>query len=140
MIREATIEDINRVNEIGLLIKDDFANVYKLEDTFNQDYSHVLVYDENGIKGFLQYEDHFEITDIINIAVDKNNQHEGIGYKLIKYLIKNTNADKIMLEVRDDNQNAISLYNKCGFVEIHRRVKYYGDVDAIIMERMIEHV
>jgi ribosomal-protein-alanine N-acetyltransferase len=140
MIREAKLEDINRINEIGLLIKNDFANVYKLEDTFNQDYSHILVYDEDGIKGFLQYEDHFEITDIINIAVDKSNQHEGVGYKLIEYLINNTNADKIMLEVRDDNQNAISLYKKCGFVEIHRRVKYYGDVDAIIMERMVEHV
>ena len=139
MIREALLTDLDDINRIGLLIKKDFENVYKLVNTFEDSYTHILVYEDDGIKGFLQNEDHFEITDIINIAVDESAQHKGIGYQLINYLIDNTKADKIMLEVRKDNDNAIKLYEKCGFKEIHRRIKYYGDIDAIIMERMIIH-
>ena len=39
-------------------------------------------------------------------------------------------------EVRENNERAIHLYEKYGFKEIYRRNKYYGDEDAIIMERM----
>ena len=138
MIREASNQDILRINEIGLLIKDDFNKVFNIEEDLKKDYVHIYVYEENNqILGFLHTEYHFEITDIVNIAVDINNQNKGIGYKLIDYLLNNTESKKIMLEVRESNTNAISLYNKCGFKEIHRRVNYYGNEDAIIMERSI---
>ena len=138
MIREASNQDILRINEIGLLIKEDFDKVFNIEEDLKKDYVHIYVYEEdNQILGFLHTEYHFEITDIVNIAVDINNQHKGIGYKLIDYLFNNTESEKIMLEVRESNTNAISLYNKCGFKEIHRRVNYYGNEDAIIMERSI---
>jgi ribosomal-protein-alanine N-acetyltransferase len=138
MIREASNQDILRINEIGLLIKDDFNKVFNIEEDLKKDYVHIYVYEENNqILGFLHTEYHFEITDIVNIAVDINNQNKGIGYKLIDYLLNNTESKKIMLEVRESNTNAISLYNKCGFKEIHRRVNYYGNEDAIIMERGI---
>ena len=138
MIREASNQDILRINEIGLLIKDDFNKVFNIEEDLKKDYVHIYVYEENNqILGFLHTEYHFEITDIVNIAVDINNQNKGIGYKLIDYLLNNTESKKIMLEVRESNTNAISLYNKCGFKEIHRRKNYYGNEDAIIMERSI---
>ncbi len=138
MIREASNQDILRINEIGLLIKEDFNKVFNIEEDLKKDYVHVYVYEEdNNILGFLHTEFHFEITDIVNIAVDINNQHKGIGYKLIGYLLNNTKSEKIMLEVRESNNNAINLYTKCGFKEIHRRKNYYGNEDAIIMERSI---
>ena len=43
----------------------------------------------------------------------------------------------MMLEVRESNISAIKLYEKVGFEEINRRKKYYGNEDAIIMERII---
>ena len=138
MIREASNQDILRINEIGLLIKEDFDKVFNIEEDLTKDYVHIYVYEEeNKILGFLHTEYHFEITDIVNIAVDINNQHKGIGYKLIEYLLNNTESEKIMLEVRESNTNAINLYDKCGFKEIHRRTNYYGNEDAIIMERGI---
>lgn len=137
MIREYTASDIDAINEIGLLIKDDFKDTYKIAE-LNQEYAHIIVYESNAeVIGFLEYEDHFEITDIINIAVTSNQQNKGIGFSLINYLIDNTKASKLMLEVREDNLSALNLYKKCGFKEIHRRKKYYNDCDAIIMERMI---
>ena len=138
MIRVASNQDINRINEIGLLIKEDFEKVFNIKEELQKDYVQIYVYEEdNNILGFLHTEYHFEITDIVNIAVDINNQNKGIGYELVNYLINNTQSEKIMLEVRESNTNAISLYTKCGFKEIHRRKNYYGNEDAIIMERSI---
>ena len=139
MVREALNQDFNRINEIGLLIKDNFSTIYKLEEDIKNDYVHIYVYEEDNIVlGFIQIEDHFEITDIINIAVDKNYQGQGIGKKLIQYVIDNTKAEKIMLEVKENNIPAIKLYESMGFKEIHRRPNYYGEgIDAIIMERSI---
>ena len=137
MIREYTLTDIDAINEIGKLIKEDFANVYKIAE-LNKDYAGIYVYlEDDKVLGFLQYENHFEITDIINIAVAEVSQNKGIGETLINYLVNNTSADKIMLEVRENNAPALNLYNKCGFIEINRRKKYYDGEDAIIMERKI---
>ena len=139
MVREALNQDFNRINEIGLLIKDNFSTIYKIEEDIKNDYVHIYVYEEdNKVLGFIQIEDHFEITDIINIAVDKDYQGKGIGKKLIQYVIDNTSSDKIMLEVKDINIPAITLYSNMGFNQIHVRPNYYEDgSNAIIMERSI---
>ena len=49
------------------------------------------------------------------------------------------NCEQLFLEVRVDNLPAINLYNKLGFREINRRKNYYGDVDALVMERNIKN-
>lgn len=137
MIRDYTVADIDAINEIGKLIKDDFKDVYKI-DKLNKSYANIYVYLENNqVVGFLQFENHYEITDIINITVDKNSQNKGIGKDLINHLINYTESDKILLEVRENNHQAINLYKKCDFKEISRRKKYYDEEDAIIMERII---
>ncbi len=139
MVREALNQDFNRINEIGLLIKENFSTVYKIDEDIKHDYVHIYVYEENNnILGFIQIEEHFEITDIINIAVDKDYQGKGIGKELIQYVIDNTKSEKIMLEVKANNDPAISLYTNMGFKQIHIRPKYYeGNIDAIIMERSV---
>jgi ribosomal-protein-alanine N-acetyltransferase len=139
MVREALNQDFNRINEIGLLIKENFSTVYKIDEDIKHDYVHIYVYEENNkVLGFIQIEEHFEITDIINIAVDKDYQGKGIGKELIQYIIDNTKSEKIMLEVKANNDPAISLYTNMGFKQIHIRPKYYeGNIDAIIMERSV---
>ena len=137
MIRNATINDIRRIDEIGTLIKEDFVNKYDISSFLNYDYSKLYVYEEEKVIGFIQLEEHFEIIDLINIAVDEEYHGKNIGTKLIEYALSNTNAEKMMLEVRESNISAIKLYEKVGFKEINRRKKYYGNEDAIIMERII---
>lgn len=137
MIREYINKDYESIDSIGSLIKQDFNKIYNIEN-LNKNYANILVYEEgNQVIGFLHFEEHYEIADIMNIAVSINHQNKGIGEELINYLIANTSSNKIMLEVRENNARAISLYNKCGFKEINRRKKYYGDEDAIIMEREV---
>ena len=136
MIRLANKNDLNKINEIGLQIKEDFNKKYDIENFLNLDYGKIYVYEENeSVIGFIQLEEHYEILDIINIAVDKDNHNKNIGTKLIEFSTKDTKAEKIMVEVRESNISAIKLYEKNGFIEIIRRKKYYGNEDAIIMER-----
>jgi ribosomal-protein-alanine N-acetyltransferase len=137
MIRNATINDIKRIDEIGSLIKEDFVNKYDISSFLNYEYSKLYVYEEEKVIGFIQLEEHYEIIDLINIAVDEEYHGKNIGTKLIEYALSNTNAEKMMLEVRESNISAIKLYEKVGFKEINRRKKYYGNEDAIIMERII---
>lgn len=138
MLREITVDDIKIIDKIGSLIKEDFNKKYDIENFINYDYAQIYVYEEDGkVLGFIQVEEHYEILDLINIAVSKNVHGKGIGSKLIQYAIEKSKADKMMLEVRESNTSAIRLYEKNGFKEINRRKKYYGDEDAIIMERVI---
>ena len=52
---------------------------------------------------------------------------EAIHYKVIN----------ITLEVRVSNIRAINLYKKFGFREVALRKYYYGDEDAILMEKQV---
>lgn len=138
MIREYNPKDLEEIDEIGLLIKLDFVKKNCIEERSKLKYVQILVYEEgNIIKGFIEIENHFEITDIINIAVLEKYQNQSIATKLLKYIIENTTSNKLMLEVNETNIKALNFYKKNKFIEINRRKKYYGQNDAIIMERKI---
>ncbi len=138
MVREANINDIDIINKLGLLIEDNFTKVFDINDLLKKDYVHIYVYEEDKVYGFIHLESHFEILDLINIAVDASKQGNNIGTSMLEYAIKEVKCEKVMLEVRESNTKALNLYNKLGFIEINRRKKYYGNEDAIIMERLIQ--
>ena len=136
MIRECHIEDINSINQLGLLINDKFIDVYNINDIIVKDFEYLYVYEEdNNILGFINVEKHFEVLDLINIVVGESVRRKGIASKLIQYIIDNIEHERILLEVNSNNDSAIRLYQKFGFKEINVRKKYYKDGDAIIMER-----
>lgn len=139
MIRKANLSDISKIESIGLLISKDFSTKNNLTERINLDYVQILVYEENDIlKGFIELENHFETTDIINIAVLEEYQNQGIATKLIEYVIANLKQQNIMLEVNAENEKAINFYKRNMFIEINRRKKYYNaQDDAIIMERKL---
>ena len=139
MIRRANYRDLESINIIGRELHDNFDYLFKMENVLNTSYSRVYLYEEEGkVLGFIHVDSHFEIMDLINIIVLKEYQNKGIGNKLLEFVVNNEVYEKIMLEVRESNANAIHLYEKYGFKEIYRRKKYYGEEDAVIMERMKE--
>jgi ribosomal-protein-alanine N-acetyltransferase len=139
MIRRANYRDLESINIIGRELHDNFDYLFKMENVLNTSYSRVYLYEEEGkVLGFIHVDSHFEIMDLINIIVLKEYQNKGIGNKLLEFVVNNEEYEKIMLEVRESNANAIHLYEKYGFKEIYRRKKYYGEEDAVIMERMKE--
>ena len=139
MIRRANYRDLESINIIGRELHDNFDYLFKMENVLNTSYSRVYLYEEEGkVLGFIHVDSHFEIMDLINIIVLKEYQNKGIGNKLLEFVVNNEEYEKIMLEVKESNANAIHLYEKYGFKEIYRRKKYYGEEDAVIMERMKE--
>ena len=65
----------------------------------------------------------------------------GVAAALLATLIgaaKEQRADRILLEVREDNHGALAFYADQGFVEIDRRRRYYRDgATAIVLRRGI---
>jgi len=75
---------------------------------------------------------------IATLAVHPDFRGQRIASKLIKLVLLEAHekgASKAMLEVRASNHAAQSLYNKYGFVIVHRRRRYYYDnkEDALLM-------
>ena len=64
------------------------------------------------------------------------NRRKGIATELMNKMIQEENYSRIMLEVNENNDSAIRLYNKLGFKEISLRDRYYGEDTAIIMEKV----
>ena len=75
--------------------------------------------------------------EIHTIGVDVAYQGHGIGRQLLAALLEHANGGTIFLEVRTDNEAAISLYETVGFVRVGMRRRYYraSGADAYTMRR-----
>ncbi len=139
MVNKIDLSDVERFNELGRFVNDNFQNLFDLASLIGSKADDVYgYYDDNFLVGFIHVSKSFETLEIVNIAVDINKRNRGIGRKLVDFISQlYDDVEKIMLEVRESNNAAINLYKKCGFVEINRRKKYYGDEDAIVMKKVI---
>jgi ribosomal-protein-alanine N-acetyltransferase len=82
-------------------------------------------------------------AELVTIAVDRKWRGKGIGRALLAAAFADlmlSPAQKIFLEVADDNAAAIALYRAHGFAEVGRRSGYYPRPDgtpatALVMSR-----
>ncbi len=141
MVNKVSLSDLERFNELGRLVNDNFVNLFNLASLIASKTDEVYgYYEDNLLLGFIHISKSYETLDIVNIVVDTNKRNIGIGTKLVDYVCcLYDDVDNVMLEVRESNENAIKLYKKCGFEEINRRKKYYGNEDAIIMKKVISN-
>lgn len=68
--------------------------------------------------------------EIENVVVDPNHRRQGIGALLMQLLIKKWHdaaAMALLLEVRESNTAARTLYERHGLREVGRRPAYYRD-------------
>lgn len=128
-IREMQFDDLESVMEIEnanfskpwtetgfftFLIRDDTLFLVAAEDDHILGYCGIVMIQEEG--------------DITNVSVAKNVQNMGIGQRLMEELLMRTKEkgiQKIFLEVRESNQQAIHVYEKIGFKQISIRKNYY---------------
>lgn len=83
-----------------------------------------------------------EEAELLNIAVKPSYQNQGVGQLLLAKVMKQSaeqGAERILLEVRKSNVQALHLYKENFFSELGIRKAYYNNPteDAIIMERII---
>ena len=77
--------------------------------------------------------------DVNTIAVAKEYQGKGFGKQLLDWMLETAKLNgvkELFLDVRADNQAAISLYQKEGFDRIDIRRNYYENkIDALVMRK-----
>lgn len=96
-----------------------------------------LAEDESRLVGFLVWQETDFEAEVLQIAVKKAYQGQGIAIALFAQL---PTDKEIFLEVRKSNQRAQAFYKKEKMVVIAERKAYYHDPveDAIIMKREID--
>ena len=83
----------------------------------------------------------YDGADLEGIVVAKEYRGKGFAKNLIfavEERLKEDEKNRILLEVREGNVPAISLYESVGFKKISVRKKYYSDGEnALVMEKVI---
>ncbi|MGA8257237.1 MAG: ribosomal protein S18-alanine N-acetyltransferase [Nocardioides sp.] len=80
-----------------------------------------------------------DIAELQRIAVTPVSRRTGVASALLEAVIaagRSAGSDRLLLEVREDNQDALRFYAAHDFVEIDRRRRYYRDgATAVVMRR-----
>jgi ribosomal-protein-alanine N-acetyltransferase len=79
-----------------------------------------------------------DVADVMTMAVAPGAQRRGLGRRLLDELVARAEGDGaayLVLEVREDNTAARTLYDARGFELLSTRRRYYqpGDVDAHVL-------
>jgi len=117
-----------------------------IKDCIKSDYHSIVVKKDNEIIGYAFLMAAFDESHLLNMCIDYSQQGNGYGRKMLKYLenICRINLSKIfLLEVRESNPKAQSLYQSFGFKTIGIRKNYYrcvkGRENAIVMTKELLH-
>lgn len=98
----------------------------------------VVAENQKNIVGYILFNQILDEAEIYKIVVSKEFRKKQIAFKIVEFLLdelKKNNVKKIFLEVRKNNIPAISLYKKCGFINIREIIDYYTNPkeDGIMM-------
>lgn len=137
IIEPFTINHIEDVTTIHSQVLDGWSMKGLIGDLANESTeSYVAVYNGKavGFCSFIATED----AELVFICTHPLYRQQGIGQKLLFESIKAlpTSVNSIVLEVRSQNDAAINLYKKMGFVTLGKRRGFYSfpEDDAIVME------
>ena len=98
----------------------------------------VVAENQKNIVGYILFNQILDEAEIYKIVVSKEFRKKQIAFKIVEFLLdelKKNDVKKIFLEVRKSNIPAISLYKKCGFINIREIIDYYTNPkeDGIMM-------
>jgi len=83
-----------------------------------------------------------DVAELQRIAVDRAHRRTSLATALlaeVRALAVDAAADRLLLEVREDNAGAIAFYEGQGFAEIARRRLYYRDgATAVVLSVGLE--
>ena len=121
------------------IIENSFLEKEEVRKEFeNNPYAKFLVLVENNqVIGYLYYSDIYERAEINQFEIQKEYRNQGKGNLLLQEFLKRTDKD-ITLEVREDNNPAIHIYEKNEFQKKAIRKGYYQGKDGLLMEKKKE--
>ena len=146
-LRPMTFADLPSVMvlEEELFAPDTWTAAMYRDELSRPDTRHYLVAEDDGdgspvvvgYAGLIAYDDEAHVA---TLGVAAERQGERIGSLLLDALLAEADrrAPVVLLEVRAENEVALGLYRRRGFVEIGRRRGYYqpSGEDAVVMKRV----
>lgn len=144
-LSQISTDELQQIAQIEAQHFADAWQIAAIEATLGQFGAGVLLaMRDKCVIGYCIYTIVFETAEILRIATCKRYQRQGIGKQMMERLIdlcQTQAVERLLLEVRADNNAAIALYHQEGFAQIDRRKDYYHDqngrVDALILQRTI---
>jgi ribosomal-protein-alanine N-acetyltransferase len=143
-IREMTEDDINSIAELEKeCFSEPWSETSLRDELTNETARFYVLRDGKNLLGYIGANNICNEVYITNVAVNSECRGKGYGKILVNHLIKQSEAERaffITLEVRKSNENAIKLYEKCGFKLIGERKNFYSKPteDALIYTYYIE--
>ena len=136
-INQMTLKDLDEIKENLTSDFDDFwkYEIFK-EELVNNNSKYLVLRYNNEITSFGGIKIILDEANLMDIVTKKDMRHKGFGKILLKELLtlsKKSNCLSITLEVNENNDNAISLYNSFGFKTVGKRKKYYQNGDSAIL-------
>jgi ribosomal-protein-alanine N-acetyltransferase len=80
-----------------------------------------------------------DIAELQRIGVTPALRRTGVATALLDEVVAEapgTGANRLLLEVREDNAGALAFYAERGFIEIDRRPRYYRDGSTAVVLRL----
>jgi len=140
LMRPMRLSDLDTVMEIELRAYPFPWTHGIFRDCLHADYPAWILEQDGRIIGYGMLSVAAGEAHVLNLCVEPKLQRGGHGRRLLRSLLKiarGRGAQRVFLEVRPSNPNAIALYDDEGFNEIGRRPRYYpakqGREDAIVM-------
>lgn len=140
-LRAMTERDLDRAAAIEAVSAITPWSVTTFEHELRIPFSRSLVaeVEGRGVVGFVVWWRIAGEVHLLNLAVAPENRRSGLGRALLGEVLEDgrrAGADRVVLEVADDNASALHLYAATGFSTVGRRRNYYGPGrDAVLMAR-----
>ena len=134
-VQENYIDDIFAIEQSEIIVpwsKDALLDLIRKQNIIFR----VMLKDDIVI-GYYSFQKIFEEGYINNIAIKREYQSQGYGTQLFQDLLERAEKFEVKaltLEVETDNEKAIKLYKKFGFIQEGIRKNFYkNSKDALIM-------
>ena len=143
IIRRMRESDLADVADLEQNIFTDAWSARSIKETYEQRQTLLLVaYEDKELIGYVILYYVLEEGEIARIAVKREKRRQGVGARMLlelEELCEDNGITKLMLDVRESNENAVSFYRGYGFQEDGIRQNFYTDPaeDGILMSRRL---
>ncbi|MFS0884107.1 ribosomal protein S18-alanine N-acetyltransferase [Aeromicrobium sp. 179-A 4D2 NHS] len=142
MIRAAGLRDLDTLESIERAsFGSDAWSAAQLRDELQDDRIVLVHVDEFGVQGYASIRLFVPEAELMRIGVGLGSRRQGVGSRLLEAVedaARSRGAERMLLEVADDNEPALALYRRAGYRETGRRRGYYrSGADAVLMDRRL---
>ena len=135
-ISNVLLEDIDNLIILELdVLGHTLGKELMVNDCINDNSLYLKIEEKDKIIGYVSIRINGNMSEILNLVIDKNNQNKGYGKILMNYVFDKTRSKgikSVVLDVRTKNTRAIHFYESLGFKRMLIRKNYYINDDAYV--------